>query len=431
MIEVPLAKNLIGAAGVLALAACSFANPTSAVPYQGAGGTRAAARPGTGRGYRELYSFGQDGKRGDGRTPLADLAAVGGTFYGTTEFGGKTDGDCSVGCGTIFSVTPTGAERVLYRFRGGRGGAEPVAGVVAAGGALYGTTSAGGSDASCAGGCGTVFRSDTHGHTRVTYRFEGGEDGAEPFAGLTKVNGAFYGTTLYGGGASKFCPKGCGTIFRLNSNGKSEHVLYAFKGGSDGSQPTGAIVASGGELYGTTQYGGGRTAFCAIGCGTVFRINADGKGEKVLHSFRFAPHAFDGAYPSAGVVAVGGVLYGTTFGGGSNGDGTVFLVHPSSGEERVIHTFACCNDKNDGKRPFGRLINVNGTLYGTTRNGGNFKGTVFKITTSGEESVLYNFAGKPDGAWPEARLTAMNATLYGTTSSGGNGEEGTIFALMP
>ena len=127
-----------------------------------------------------------------------------------------------------------------------------------------------------------------------------------------------------------------------------------------------------------------------------------------------------------------GDLYGTSVGGGEVGDGAVFAVSQSSGAERLVHSFSCCATSSDGQYPFSRLTVANGTLYGTTRNGGKSNlGTIFGVTPSGTESVLYSFAGKPDGTQPQASLVLLDGALYGATTSGGSSSEGAIFTLTP
>jgi uncharacterized repeat protein (TIGR03803 family) len=379
--------------------------------------------------YRSLYSFGQFGKADDGRRPSADLIAVGSEFFGTTEYGGTTDYACYLGCGTVFGVNAAGKEHVVYHFIGGNDGAGPAGGLINVSGALYGTTSSGGAGSACSGGCGTVFKLSTDGKSEnIIYSFEGGTDGAGPVAGLVSFNGSLYGTTLYGGVTTPLCSAGCGTVFTVSARG-AESVVYAFKGGTDGAQPVARLIAIDGALYGTTQYGGSSTALCATGCGTLFRIVASG-AKKTVYSFKYTNTSGDGAYPVAGPTAVGSELYGTTMGGGKMGDGTVFKVNPSSGAESVLHSFSCCVSSTDGEYPLAHLTQVSGTLYGTTRNGGTAnKGVVFKITTAGSESVLHDFAGKPDGAQPQASLLSHSGTLYGTTTAGGSRGEGSVFAL--
>jgi uncharacterized repeat protein (TIGR03803 family) len=228
-----------------------------------------------------------------------------------------------------------------------------------------------------------------------------------------------YGTTATGGSAY------LGVVFSVTPSG-DERTLHSFTGQPDGENPYGSLVAMRGTLYGTTSFGG------AHGDGTVFSITPSGQ-ESVLYSFKGASYG-DGQMPLAGLIAVGGELYGTTYGGGS-GDGTVFAITPS-GKERVIYRFAPY--RNDGQDPEAALLYVNGTLYGTTIFGGDAsEGTVFSITTAGKEKVLHSFKGPPDGGGPIAGLIDVNGTLYGTTWEGGlsygEGKEGigAVFSITP
>ena len=282
---------------------------------------------------------------------------------------------------------------------------------------------------SCAGAIFAVSRS---GKERLIYSFKGGSDGARPIGSLTVLNGAFYGTTSYGG---KY---GQGTVFKVSPSG-SEKVLHSFVK-PYGLQPTGSLIALNGKLYGTTTTGG------ASSYGTVFSITPSGK-EIVLHSFGGSP---DGAFPAAGLTEVDGTLYGTTQGGGtgsydycflSRGDfgcGTVFSID-ASGNEKILYSF---NGPPDGAEPSASLIDVAGTLYGTTTTGGTGYctrnsdcGTVFSLDASGNENIVYRFGRPPDGAFPYARLTYADGTLFGTTQKGGStacGDSfgcGTIFAI--
>ena len=141
----------------------------------------------------------------------------------------------------------------------------------------------------------------------------------------------------------------------------------------------------------------------------------------------------DGAYPVAGLVYSDGLLYGTTLGGGSAGLGTVFTVDPSSGKERMLHSFVCCTKTaEDGAYPAAGLAESAGELYGTTRGGGEFgHGTIFGITAAGKERVVYNFTARPDGNQPDANLLRSGTTLFGTTAWGGSISEGSVFSVTP
>ncbi|MFY9719230.1 MAG: choice-of-anchor tandem repeat GloVer-containing protein [Candidatus Cybelea sp.] len=214
---------------------------------------------------------------------------------------------------------------------------------------------------------------------RVLYRFNG-SDGQQPQAGLINVNGTLYGTTNFGG---KY---GQGTVFSITTGG-SENVLHSFKGGADGSNPRSGLLDVKATLYGTTSSGG------LYGKGTVFSLTTSGDSsgsERVLHSFG---NGSDGALPTAGLIDVSGTLYGTTAGGGSGcggyGCGTVYSI-TADGSEKVLYSFA---GSRHGVSPYGGLINVHGTLFGTTVEGGSSGyGTIYSISTGGSENVLYSSA---------------------------------------
>ena len=180
----------------------------------------------------------------------------------------------------------------------------------------------------------TLAQPDNGAGYKSLYSFKAGKDGEEPLAGLTEVNGVLYGTTA-GGGESD-----AGTVFKITTSG-TEGVLYSFKGPPDGAGPYAGLTNVNGTLYGTTK-SGGSGCYDPSGCGTVFEVSTSGK-ERVLHRFKGHP---DGAYPLAGLIDVNGTLYGTTEGGGTphcgtrgdSGCGTVFEVS-ISGKERVLYRF--------------------------------------------------------------------------------------------
>jgi uncharacterized repeat protein (TIGR03803 family) len=186
-------------------------------------------------------------------------------------------------------------------------------------------------------------------------------------------------------------------------------VLHNFGALGDGMNPVAGLITINGTFYGTTSNGGVNDA------GTVFEIKKFGK-EAVLHSFGGSG---DGLHPVAGLINVNGTLYGTTSNGGASGVGTVFEIK-KSGKETVLHSFGGTSDGDgDGAGPYAGLLNVDGTLYGTTIGGGGDFGTVFAITKSGAETVLHSFGAPGDGAEPVASLISVNGTLYGTTEYGG------------
>jgi uncharacterized repeat protein (TIGR03803 family) len=325
-----------------------------------------------------LYSFTGNGVNGDGSYPEAGLVRdAAGNLYGTTDTGGGDGCSGGYGCGTVFKLDKTGKETVLHAFTGGRDGAYPEAGLVRdAAGNLYGTTFSGGDLSSCYDyGCGVVFKLDKTGKETVLYTFTGGTDGGQPQAGLVRdAADILYGTTVYGGAVRECEHYGCGTVFKLDETGK-ETMVHIFAGGQDGHFPEGGLVRdAAGNLYGTTNGGGGHGCSNGGGCGAVFKVDKTGK-ETVLHSFA----GRDGKYPSAGLVRdAAGNLYGTTSEGGAHGYGTAFMLD-KTGRETVLHSFS----DSDGRNPYDGLIrDAKGNLYGTTSccDPSRGDGTVFELT---------------------------------------------------
>src|SRR5579875_2464063 len=203
-------------------------------------------------------------------------------------------------------------------------------------------------------------------------------------------------------------------------------VDYNFIGTNpDGAQPSaGVIQGKDGALYGTTQYGG------ANGNGVVFKVNPDGSNFQVIHNFNY----FDGAQPSAGVIeGKDGALYGTTYGGGDNGDGVVFKINTNGSNFQVLYSFDFMI--NDGSNVNAGVIQgSDGALYGTTEIGGAYDdGVVFKIDTNGYYHLIYNFSANnnSDGAGPNGVIQGNDGNLYGTTQSGGANGNGVIFRIGP
>jgi uncharacterized repeat protein (TIGR03803 family) len=384
--------------------------------------------------YMVLHTFA--GSPTDGDTPYAGLIQdAAGNLYGTTTVGG------AYGNGVVFKLGPTGTETVLHSFSGGDG-ATPQAGLTFdAAGNLYGTTEVGGAKSSACAlniGCGTVFKLSATGTETVLYTFTGGADGAFPGVGvlLRDAEGDLYGTTIAGGESSACAVSTgatCGVVFKLSSNG-TETVLYAFTGGADGAGPVAGLTRdAAGNLYGTTVGGG------AHNTGVVFeliRCNSEPSGYEyeVLHSFTGGA---DGAQPFAGLVRdAAGNLYGTTASGGADDNGVVFeLVRCSSVasgyEFKVLHTFT-----GYPTRPLAGLTrDAAGNLYGTTAFGGAYGGgAVFKLSSTGTYTVLHSFTGGADGVNPLYGSLVQDAAgnLYGTTWSGPPpGYHGVVFKLTP
>jgi uncharacterized repeat protein (TIGR03803 family) len=211
----------------------------------------------------------------------------------------------------------------------------------------------------------------------------------------------------------------------------------------DGANPRAALVLSGNTLYGTSSEHAGAWGGA---CGTVFKVNTDGKDFAVLHFFPPLIYPYptnsDGAGPMAGLVLSGHTLYGSASGGGTGGAGTVFKVDTDGTGFAVLHNFTGQQFPNrpinyDGARPMARLALSGHTLYGTAQRGGGNEGTLFKMNTDGIGfTTLHTFAplrGRDltngDGAFPEAELLVSGNTLYGTAWSGGPGRGGTVFKL--
>jgi uncharacterized repeat protein (TIGR03803 family) len=348
-----------------------------------------------------LYSFTGGA---DGSSPNTVIRDSKGNLYGTTNYGGAS------GVGVVFKVDTSGHETVLYTFTGGNDGGNPNSVTRDSKGNLYGTTNYGG-----ASGVGVVFKVDTSGHETVLYTFTGGNDGAYPNPNVTLDSvGNFYGTTNNGGTA------GVGVVFKVDTSGH-ETVLYTFTGGNDGGNPNGVMRDSAGNLYGTTSNGG------ASGAGVVFKVDTSGN-ETVLYTFTGGA---DGGYSDAGVIRdSAGNFYGTTNNGGTAGLGVVFKVD-TSGNETVLHTFT---RGLEGDQPdlAGVILDSVGNLYGTAAFGGaGGQGVVYKLDTSGNETVLYAFPGAADGQYPynAGVIFGSDCHLYGTTFYGGKKGHGVVYQL--
>jgi uncharacterized repeat protein (TIGR03803 family) len=366
---------------------------------------------------KSLYSF-QGGS--DGEEPQATLIAdAKGNLYGTTLGGGL---GCGVEyCGTVFKLTPQGNETLLYVFQGGSDGITPSGGLLLDGaGNLYGTTRLGGGTGGCAdgtnNGCGTVFKLAPDGNETVLYRFSGGSDGSEPTGALiSDKKGNLYGTTVYGGAA------GDGTVFEVTPKG-TETVLHSFAGGSDGVNPYGGLVAGKkGNLFGVVASGGSAEN------GVVFEVTPVGK-ETLLYTFCSVAQCVDGGQPSGTLlVDKSGNFYGTAGSGGAAGWGVVFKLTPG-GSESVVYSF---QGGSDGIEPVGGLISdKKGNFYGVTYLGGTSDdGTIFAIAPGGAERVLYEFPGGSQGNNPTEALLLVKNTLYGTTQLGGTNALGNVFKI--
>ena len=285
----------------------------------------------------------------NGSVPLGSLIAnANGDLFGTTETGGggtgcKTASGFVLGCGTVFEVPKTAIgyashPATLVSFNG-TNGQDPNSSLIAdANGNLFGTTHTGGASTACSTlpvvavvGCGTVFEiaktAAGYASLPTTLVSFNGTDGAAPLGSLiADAAGNLFGTTLTGG-ASNACTyfgvAGCGTVFEIFKTragyASIPTTLISFNG-TNGSFPfTGLIADAAGNLYGTTSGGGGS------GHGTVFEIAKTAAGYASTPTTLVSFDGANGADPSGTLIAdAGGNLFGTTFGGGTHGDGTVF-----------------------------------------------------------------------------------------------------------
>lgn len=430
----------------------------------------------------------------DGQFAFAGLViGKNGALYGATQYGGSSP-TCKdpLGCGAVYELTPppfrgaAWSENVIYSFSGPYIWFPLSSPTVGPKGELYGTTYYGGPM-----GVGNVYElvpPSSPGGTWTgidLYDFSGAiGDPQNPEGGLViGKGGVLYGTVEYAG-TSPNCPElgygglyGCGAVFSLtpptSAGGTwTEQTLYTFSGGDGGAPLTTLVLGPRGELYGTTYYGGG-SANCSlfgtvvVGCGIVFELEppvlpGGNWTETVLYAFTGAR---DGGYPNS-IAYRDGALYGAvTFGGdpkycGGFGCGGVFRLNPpaSAGgkwEENVIYSF---RGSPDGLYPAaGPVIGKDGSLYGTTRDGGDAQscpqnpgcGVVYELNptfnSSGRwaERVLHRFTAD-QGAEPTSPLViGADGSLYGTTYIGGtsltcspNSESfpsgcGAVFAVKP
>jgi len=413
---------------------------------------------GTARAQTEtvLYSFCSQQDCSDGEGPGTGLVFdQQGNLYGVTGAGGNgAYGVCNyygynATCGTIYKIAPNGEETVLYNFCAKENctdGALPDGGLVFdKQGNLYGTAHSGGKygQSLCSyanvPGCGVVFKLTPAGEYTVLYNFckqSGCRDGTYPSRRLAfDERGNLYGTTVNGGahsGCGILGNQGCGTVYRLNPEGKLT-VLYNFCSRSncaDGDIPlAGVILDKQGNMYGATHWGGANCVW-GYGCGVVYKLTPKGK-YTVLHTFCAAnDECPDGALPDDGVILDhNGTLYGTTSEGGSHqwGQdhqwGVVYNLSPE-GKETVLHNFCTQTNCTDGLGPNRITFGPGGNLYGTTWGGGaNGWGEVYELTTDGTETILYSFCSQtncPDGRYPGTGLIFdKQGNMYGTASQGG------------
>ena len=289
-------------------------------------------------------------------------------------------------------------------------------------GALYGLTFYGGASL---GGDGTIFKVNCDGNSfTVLHTFHFDQNGRNPHGGLVQAtNGTLYGATYYGGSSGGMV----GTLFKINPDGNGFSTLHNFgTNAADGTYPVSGVLVQGKDdaLYGTTSHGGLNNQ------GIVFKMNLDGGNYTILHTF--ATNDGYGLSPDCGVIqASDGALYGTTPTAGTNGYGTVYKLNTDGNGYSVIHTFGA---SGDGRAPYCALVQgADGALYGTTWGGGtHYQGTVFKLNLDGSGySVLYSFnESGSDPHTPEAGLVqGSDGYLFGTGYGGSANGIGAVFTI--
>jgi uncharacterized repeat protein (TIGR03803 family) len=350
---------------------------------------------------------------------------------------------CLIGGGRTIRAQSPPAARVIYNFAPATG-FNPGGLTGDSAGNLYAATRSGGSSQKCGGGCGSILKlSKPYGKPTTLYTFTPSDQSGPGPTGLVRdTKGNLYVTTQQGG------RNRVGSVIKVTASGAAG-TLYSFQGGDDGEMPNGGVaIDSAGNLYGTTAFGGGTscTSESGNGCGIVFSLTPSGS-ETVLYRFTGGS---DGSIPlAAPTLDSAGNLYGTAAGGGDlscvlgqgGGCGTVWKLN-SSGNFTVLYTFT---GDTDGAFPeAGLVLDGLGSLYGDTAVAGDLScqngfgcGVVFKIDSSDNFTVLHAFAGGlTDGSTPLAGLTRdSSGNLYGPAQGGGSqsctGVRGVVFKLDP
>lgn len=362
----------------------------------------------------------------DGAYPqgMTLVQGLDGNLYGTTSEGGDLNcGGAPDGCGVVFMVPQSEGLITAYKFcfrTNCSHGSFPLASLVLAmDGAFYGTTEYGGTN-----DIGTIFKITAEGKLTTLYNFCAQDGCSErPLTALIQAtDGNFYGTALGG-------TNGLGVVFRMTPSG-TVNTIHSFTE-NEGQAPSGLIEGTDGNFYGTTDEGGDPNCMPSEGCGTAFKVTPSGV-LTVLHTFE----GNDGSGPISGLVqGTDGNFYGATgFGGHINtcypphGCGTVFRF-TSKGAFTKLYSF----DGTDGGFPEGGLIQAtDGNLYGTTSGGPGAVGTIFSVVQGGTLTTLYVFGG--DDPFPVGSLLqTTSGVLYGTTADGGTNNCqsgcGTVFSL--
>lgn len=385
--------------------------------------------------FTKLATFGT----GNGEYPNGPLAqGTDGNLYGTTQLGPWPSN------GFGFKMTPLG-KFSLFDYSCTENyctGSKPYVGLVlASDGNFYGTTYSGGDGAYRSNRYpgGTVFQLNPQSGLSTIYSFcseVACDDGDDPYSTLIQgSDGNLYGMTVIGG------LNNLGTVFVITTGG-SLTTLHSFAS-TEGNTPYGALIqASDGNFYGATGYGGsGANCTLSGGCGTIFKITSQGT-LTTLYNFCEQTNCADGYYPAGSLIQAGdGNLYGVTHYGGANTKtdypdyGTVFKI-TTAGEFTVLYSFCALANCADGYYPSGLIQATDGNFYGATYYGGaSYYGTLFKLTSASVLTTLHNFCPSggqycADGAYPGKLMQATDGNFYGVSGGGlGRVGEGTAFKL--
>jgi uncharacterized repeat protein (TIGR03803 family) len=388
--------------------------------------------PATPKNLNVMYSFTGNN---NGTEQWANLTlGSDGYLYGITSRGGEKDS------GVIYKILPDGTNyQVIYDLNYTSNTFAPL---TEYNNKLYGVTQGAGSY-----GGGTIFSINHDGSNYTLLHSFTIANGVAPTAGLyfSRYNNKFYSTTKLGGNIN--CPlnpessgsgviAGCGTLYSFDPSNNNFTMLYAFDG-SVGSEPFSSFSQvdntppeSNPILYTTLGYGG------PYGHGAIVSWNMSNEtSESPSLVYAFGLNNTDGKCPWASPTFVNGVLYGTTWVGGTSDTGIIYKLDGLQ-TENILHNFT----SQAGTNPYSDLLLASdGNLYGTTYDGGTGNcgidqygasgcGTVFKFTPSGQYSVMANF-DRTNGSYPRAGLIEVNKKLYGVTTEGGVGNKGVIFQI--
>ncbi len=343
-------------------------------------------------GYSELNPA---GSTNDGAYPYGTPLVVGKMIFGTTSFGGTN------GVGIIYAINTNGTGfTILHHFNGQGDGYDPLGSLVLAGSTLFGMTQYG----TNGGTAGTIFSINTNGTGYQTLYTFG--PGGHPYGALLVAGTNLYGMSYDGGSNS------LGNIFVIGTNGGGFTDLHSFTGeATDGAYPFGSLIMSGTTLYGVTSQGGSNSV------GTVFSMSANGSGFTVLHNFSTG----DTWMPMSDLTISGSILYGMTqhgginsFLGGGYGSGTVFQINTDGSGYRILHSFEFPSPATDGSLPYGPLLLLNNELYGMTSIGGSTnRGVIFALNPNGLPIITASNAlpvGDINAAY-SVQLAATGGTL--------------------